>query len=92
MASRYQSELDTIHRIRDENPKVPAKTLARRITDGEFPGTSDGFYRTFLSTYSVIRRYDASKYTPVRAPKRKKTKVKTGPSIPARVIAVTVGA
>jgi len=56
-----KNEVATIQRIRDANPKVPAKTLARRIESGEFPGTSDGFYRTFLSTYSVIRRYDEKK-------------------------------
>jgi len=58
-----KNEVATIQRIRDANPKVPAKTLARRIESGEFPGTSvsDDFYRTFLSTYSVIRRYDEKK-------------------------------
>lgn len=67
---QYPNEVRAIREIRDANPTVPAKTLTRRITKGEFDrdeldciAGEEGYYtlssRSFLSTYSVIRRHDA---------------------------------
>lgn len=62
MASRFSDEVSAIRKIRTDNPKAPAKTLARRIGSGEFSFIGEGSIqgRPFLSTYSVIRRYDAT--------------------------------
>lgn len=50
----------TIEEIRRNNPTVPQMTLAKRIQSGEFNTTdSHPGDRSLLSTYSVIRRYDA---------------------------------
>jgi len=61
MAACFSDEVAAIREIRALNPAVPAKTLARRISTGDFPFIGQGSIcgRPFLSTYSVIRRYDA---------------------------------
>lgn len=58
MASRFPDEFKSITSLRAANPQMPAKTLARKISNAEedFLGASG---RSFLSIYSVIRRYDA---------------------------------
>jgi hypothetical protein len=58
MASRFPEEFKAVTDLRIANPQMPAKTLARKIKNGE-AGYVGAANRTFLSTYSVIRRYDA---------------------------------
>ena len=60
MASLLQSELNRIREIRMANPRVPARTLARQLYNGEYYGHAST-NRPFYSTYSAIRRYDAKR-------------------------------
>lgn len=65
--SILDSEREAIIKIRQSRLEVSAYKLARRIRSGEFDTlNTTARYRSFLSTYSVIRRYDAKQGKPAK--------------------------
>jgi len=63
---QFPFEVAAIQAIRTRNPNVGQKTLARKIVNRDFTEKSidysdsrKAYWRSFLSVYSVIRRFDA---------------------------------
>lgn len=69
-----QSEIDAIHALRDRYPEMSQTSLARRIGIIDFCMPENvrlataASKRPYLSTYSVIRRYDAKRKAAVAVP------------------------
>lgn len=62
----FQFEIDATKRIRERNPDVPQRTLARKIVDQLFADDSEDktdacrIFATYATTYNRIRRIDGS--------------------------------
>jgi hypothetical protein len=84
-SSAAKAERGIIIELRKSNPSLGAKTLARKISSG-VDGFSGASSRPFLSTYSVIRRYDAKVKAAAVAVSTAKAVKKAGKRIAESVI------